>query len=396
MRVESRLDDGSPVESTAGGDDAALAELIRAEIARGGPITFVRFMERALYDPERGYYATAVTRPTRAGDFLTAPELHPIFGRTLALQVDEMWQRMGRPEGFVIREYGAGSGALFLAIVDGLVRIGSALADIVRYEPVDFARQRAVITDRLRDAGRLEQLVTIAERENRLSGVVIANEFLDALPVHRVIKLNGELREIHVDWIDGRFVEVAGPLTDDRLAPWFADAGVELDENQRAEVNLAMLAWVAELARVIERGYALIIDYGATAADLYGPSRPTGTIRAFAANRVSSDVLSDPGTRDITSHVDFEAVERQARAVGLVVAGQRKSNEFLLACGLDDTYQQARAETDDDWDGALNLRSAIQRLLDSNALGGYLVEVLAKDVPADPPLRGFAQLKRSA
>jgi SAM-dependent MidA family methyltransferase len=104
-------------------DDAgepALVELIRAEIERDGPITFARFMERALYEPGLGYYAVSATRPTRAGDFLTAPELHPIFGLTVARQIDEMWRLMGRPRPFVVREYGAGTGALYLAIVDGL------------------------------------------------------------------------------------------------------------------------------------------------------------------------------------------------------------------------------------------------------------------------------------
>ena len=396
MRVEWRRESAPPPAGAADVDDAGLAQSIRDEIARGGPITFARFMERALYDPERGYYVAAATRPMRSGDFLTAPELHPIFGRTLARQVDEMWRRMDRPADFVIREYGAGSGALFLSVLDGLARIDSPLASSIRYEPVDFARQRALIADRLREAGRGELLVSISERNTTRTGLVIANEFLDALPVHRVIRLKGELREIHVDWRDGRFTEVAGPLTDDRLAVWFEDAGVELADSQRAEVNLAMLDWVAELSREIERGYVLVIDYGSGAMDLYGPSRPTGTIRAFAGQRVSSDVLSDPGSRDITSHVDFDAFERQARACDLEVAGRRRSNEFLIACGLDDTYRQARAAADSDWDAAVSLRSAIQRLLDPNALGGYMVGVLAKNAPTDPPLLGMMPVTKQA
>src|SRR3954453_5631306 len=127
--------------------NAVLADSIRAEIVHGGPITFARFMERALYDPAHGYYISAVDRPTRAGDFLTAPELHPIFGRTLALQVEEMWQRLGRPAGLVLREYGAGAGGVFVLFLDGLIRSGSPLAESIRYEPVDFARQRAAIVE---------------------------------------------------------------------------------------------------------------------------------------------------------------------------------------------------------------------------------------------------------
>ena len=389
MHVGWRREITSP---PASGGDEALAAAIRSEIETGGPITFARFMERALYDPDGGYYATATNRQTRAGDFLTAPELHPVFGRTLARQVDEMWRHLKTPDEFLIREYGAGSGALFVSIVDGLAAIQSELASILRYEPVDFARQREVIRERVAKAGREAQLVPISEHGTVRTGVVLANEFADALPVHRVIRLNGALREILVDWRDGAFVEVAGPLSDERIASWFTDADLHLVEGQRAEVNLAMLDWVRDLATQLERGYVVVIDYGAGSRELYGPDRPNGTIRAFAGQRVSSDVLSQPGSRDITSSVDFDALEREARACGFEVAGRRRSSEFLLACGLDDAYGQARAESEADWDATMNLRSAIQRLLDPNALGGYLVTVLAKNAPIDPPLRGFAPL----
>ncbi len=171
--------------------EPALVELIRAEITSGGPITFARFMERALYEPGLGYYATSVARPTRAGDFLTAPELHPIFGWTIARQLDEMWERLGRPEEFVLREYGAGRGTLAASINDGLRRSGSGLAGTLRHEPVD-----------------VQGHVPVVDRSSPFIGCVLGNEFLDALPVHRIVREEAGLREIHVDWQDGRFVEV--------------------------------------------------------------------------------------------------------------------------------------------------------------------------------------------
>jgi SAM-dependent MidA family methyltransferase len=369
-----------------------LAESIRAEIETSGPITFARFMERALTDPAFGYYATAADRPTRSGDFLTAPELHPIFGHVLAHQLDEMWQLLGRPDPFVLREFGAGTGSLFLAIADGLARMDSALASRIRYEPVDFARQRALIFERLAAAGRANQVMPINERGALCDGAVVANEYIDALPVHRVIKIGGELREIYVAYRDDLFTEVAGPLSDDRLAAWFADAAIELGEGQRAEVNLAMLDWLDDLATTVERGYVIVIDYGASARDLYDARRrPNGTVRAFSGNQVSSDVLTDPGSRDITSHVDFDTLDRHARACGFEVLGRRRSNEFLMSAGLDDVYQHARAEAESDWESATTVRSAIQRLLDPNSLGGYLVDVLSRNAPAGP-LMGFAPL----
>ena len=335
---------------------------------------------------------SAVDRPTRSGDFLTAPELHPIFGQTLARQIDEMWRLMGRPDPFVVREYGAGSGALFLAILDGLSLLDLPLATAVRYDPIDFARQRALIEDRLAQAGRESHLLRVADDHVVHAGVVIANEYLDALPVHRVIRLGGELRELYVAWRNERFTEVAGPISDERVARWFTDAGVTLAEGQRAEANLAMLDWIDELTRDVEHGYAIVIDYGAGGGELYGPDHPTGTIRAFAGQRVSSDVLSEPGSRDITASVDFDALEGRARACGFNVVGRRRTNEFLLAVGLDDVYEQARAAAENDWDESLLLRGAITRLLDPNALGGYQVSVLGRNVPPDPLLSGFQPL----
>ena len=344
-----------------------LVELIRAEIEAEGPISFARFMQRALYEPGLGYYATSPDRPTRAGDFLTAPELHPIFGHAVARQVDRIWRRTGQPESFVLREYGAGTGALGRAITEGLWLIRSPLAERLRYEPIEIEGRLAVRAD----------------ISAPLVGCVLANEFLDALPVHRVTKQSGRLLELYVDWRDGAFVEHPGELSDARLASWFNDAGIELAEGQRAEVNLAMLDWLAEIERILERGAVLIFDYGAGATELYSHDRMSGTLRAFREQQVSSDVLGGVGRRDITAHVDLDALERGARAAGLDVLGRTRQAEFLLGAGLEDAYAAARAEADDDWDAALTLRSAVRRLLDPRALGGYAAVILGRGLEQD-------------
>jgi SAM-dependent MidA family methyltransferase len=382
MRVEWRRDE---LTGPDGDGEPALVDAIRAEIADRGPITFARFMERALYEPDLGYYARSTDRTSAQGDFVTAPELHPVFGLTLARVVDEMWRRMGRPSPFTIREYGAGSGALFLALLDGLVRISSPLAAEVRYEPIDQPLQRRLIRERL-DAANARAFVHEPDGKP-FTGVVLANEFLDALPVHRVVQREGALRETLVDWADDRFVEVEGEPSTGRLVDWFRDAGVTLADGQRAEVNLAVLDWVASVGAELERGHVLVIDYGADAAQLYDPARrPDGTVRAFAGQRVSSDVLGGVGRRDITAHVDFDALERAARAAGLEILGRRRMAEFLIAAGLDEAYAAARAEADSDWESALTLRAAIRRLIDPGALGGYLASVMGRGVNTSDPL----------
>jgi SAM-dependent MidA family methyltransferase len=378
-------------------DDAGvpdLVELLRAEIAADGPITFARFMERALYEPSLGYYATSTDRPTPAGDFVTAPELHPVFGWTVARQVDEMWRQMDRPQDFVICEYGAGSGALVVSLLEGLVVLGSPLAQALTYDPIDLPAQGAFLEARLDAAGHGERLLKAPDvaRRGSITGVVLANEFLDALPVHRVVVNDGELREIYVDWEKDGFLAVAGEPSTDELKQWFLDSGITLEEGQQAEVNLALLAWVDVVASELDRGFVLVIDYGAEPADLYGPTRITGTLRAFAGQHVSGDVLRGVGRRDITAHVDFGALERGARTAGLDVLGRRRLNEFLVAAGLDDAYAAARADADAEWESAVMLRAAVRRLLDSAALGGYQVAALAKAVPGAAALTGLQPL----
>ena len=358
--------------------DPALIEQLREEIALHGPVTFSRFMEVALFDAARGYYATSTERPTREGDFLTAPEIHPIFGWVLARRVEALWRQLGEPGAFTLREYGAGTGTLAIALFEGLTRMGSRLTELLRYQPVDLPGQIARLEHRLAEAGLAERIEAAAQ--GRFVGCAIANEYVDALPVHRVVQEDGRLRELSVDWQDGRFVVAPTDLSDGRLAAWFADAGVELADGQVAEVNLAMLDWITRLGRELERGAALVLDYGFGADDLYGGSRPTGTVRAFRAQHVSSDALTAVGHQDITAHVDFDALERGGRAAGLTVVDRSRQAEFLLANGLDEAYADARTEADRDWQAALALRAAGGRLIDTSALGGYVVMTFGKGI----------------
>jgi SAM-dependent MidA family methyltransferase len=341
-------------------DDAGQPELVerlRAEIQAAGPITFARFMARALYEPGLGYYAASRLRPTREGDFLTAPELHPIFGRAVLTQVEQMWQRLGEPAAFAVREYGAGRGTL-----------GEVFAGRFAYQPVEAADVRP---------------------QTPLVGVVLANEFLDALPVHRVAVVDGRLQEVMVGWSDGGFGEALAELSDVRLADWFERRGIRLAEGQRAEVNLAMLDWLAELGATLERGYALIFDYGLPAAELYGPTRLTGTLRAFRSHHVSSNLLGGVGRQDLTAHLDLDALEQGARAAGLALIGRTTQAEFLVGCGLSELLADERQVAGEDWSAQLELRSAVGRLLDPRQLGGYAVVVLGRGVAAEPPLRGL-------
>jgi SAM-dependent MidA family methyltransferase len=372
------------------GDEPELVSRLRDEIAGSGPITFARFMERALYEPGLGYYAGPATRPGRHGDFLTAPETHPVFGWAVARQLDEIWQVLDRPDPFVVREYGAGSGALAQGILDGLRRERSPLIDAVAYEPMEIDAERvAAIRSRLEDAGH-GRAVAPASAPAAAVGVVLANEVLDALPVHRVVVSGGRLREILVDWRDGRFVEAVADPTTPRIGERLRDEGIALDEGQQAEVSLALDDWIAAVAAELPRGVALLIDYGHPAAELYDAKRRRGTLLAYLRHRAHDDVLANVGRQDLTAHVDLTAVERAAERHGLRKLGLTTQAEFLVALGLGDMLESIQRNPATSVEDYLVLRSSVVRLLDPSATGKFAVMAIGRDVPDGTPLRGFS------
>ncbi len=266
------------------GEDEGLVAAIRGEIARDGPITFARFMERALYEPGHGYYRRSSPGPGRDGDFLTSPEAHPIFGAALGRLVEQAWDAMGRPAPFLITEPGAGTGALAEGLLAGLRDLGSPLFDAARYQPVEIEHARlGSLRARLAAAGLAERLVVADDdaatrpAARPAVGALIANEVLDALPVHRVVGRGDGPRELLVtadegggfDWLEGAAVS---PAIDARLA----DEGITLADGQVTEVCLALDGWLADATRSLARGIVVLVDYAQEPEVLHGPGHPQG------------------------------------------------------------------------------------------------------------------------
>jgi SAM-dependent MidA family methyltransferase len=369
--------------------DPVLVERIRAEIEATGPLTFARFIELALADPEHGYYATADDRPTRTGDFLTAPELHPIFGAVIARSLDEQWQALDRPARFLLREYGAGSGALAESILRGLAADRSELLDAVAYRPVELLPARVGRIDaRLASAG----FGAVLGGGDPPDGAVLANEFLDALSVHRVVQRGDRLRERYVAWAAAKdaFDDVEAEPSTPALAARLAAAGIDLADGQAAEIRLATDDWVVAMSASIGRGFATILDYGAPAAELYGPARRDGTLRAYTGQRAHADPYVAIGRQDLTAHVDFSAVEAAAAAAGWRSLGLTTQAAFLVGSGFGELYAARQADPGIEPEDYLALRASAARLLDPRALGGFRVLVLVRGVPADVTLKGTA------
>jgi SAM-dependent MidA family methyltransferase len=352
-------------------------------------------MELALYAPDGGYYRAPTARPGRDGDFITAPELHPIFGATLATAIEEIWRRMGEPTPFVVRELGAGTGALALAILDGLRDTGSSLLASIVYEPVEVDPRRLdAFATRLADAGHDDRHRT--PTAGPMVGVILGNEVLDALPVHRVRRRDGVLREIAVDvGGDGRLAEVELEVTaEGPVATYLADTGIELVDGQTVELSLGLEPWIADVAADLVRGVLLLIDYGAPAVELYDPvRRRDGTLRAYVRHQVHDDPYRYVGRQDLTAHVDVTAVERAARAAGLTTIGITTQAEALMGLGVEARLQAIQADPATTFEDYTLVRAALMRLLDPAAMGRFRVMAFGRDWPdaaADPPLGLFA------
>lgn len=366
--------------------DAELTARIRAEIGSNGPITVARFMERALYEPGLGYYRRPVPGPGREGDFLTAPEAHPVFGAVLGRLAEGVWERLGRPDPFALVEIGAGTGALAHGLLDDLRRAASPLLGAVRYVPLDVEPARIAATrERLEAAGlgdRLETSGAVAR-----PSLVIANEVLDALPVHRVVRRGLEVRERLVATAGDRFVEVDGPPARPELVERLQREGVRLAEGQVAEICLELDTWFRDAAGRLERGVIVVIDYALEAAHLYRPSRPEGTLRGFHQHRLVEDPYRRVGHQDLTAHVDLTALRDAARRAGLVPIGET-TQARLLAALAGDIVSGRLHDPSTDLRAALELRSALARLLDPKGMGGFAVVAFGREVGADP-LPGF-------
>jgi SAM-dependent MidA family methyltransferase len=387
IRPELRRDRPTDLSDLA--DDAGLAARIRDEIAARGPMPFARFMELALYDPDGGYYRSVEARPGRAGDFLTAPELHPIFGELLSRAVAQTWDALGRPDPFVVTEYGAGDGALAEPMLAALraTPVWAAL----RYAPVDVDQRRlASLRDRLAAAGLADRLELL--HNHPFDGLVIANEVLDALPVHRVRRHGERLRELAVDVDgDGALSEVEIDPTTPRIAERLEAEGVRLEDGQTAEVCLELDGWIAEVAGRLHRGLLVLIDYGAIAAELYDAGRRRdGTLRAYVRHQVHDDPYRFVGRQDLTAHVDVTAVEAAAHSAGLSTVGISTQAEALMGLGIEDRLREIQADPGTTIEAYTALRAALMRLLDPAAMGRFRVMVFGRDWPADAALGLFA------
>lgn len=385
-------------------DDRAHSERLVAHIitqirAAGGWLPFADYMHQALYAPGLGYYSAGSRKLGRNGDFTTAPQISPLFGAALARQAAQVMRASG-PD---ILELGAGSGALAAAILAALSE-SAQLPE--RYLILEVSadlreRQRELIDEQVPHLAR--RVHWLDRLPDTFSGLIVANELLDAMPVHvfdwreedgsdeaatdEVVEKGG----VHEQ---GVAISSTGALEwASRPARGALREGVQglartwqWATPYRSEIGLIAQAFIATIARVLERGAALFIDYGFVAREFYHPQRSMGTLRCHYRHRAHDDPFYLPGLCDITAHVDFSAIAEQGTRAGLQLAGFTTQAHLLINCGITDLLLRTPPT---DTARYLPQANAVQRLL-SPAEMGELFKAIAFSKNFDEPLLGFA------
>lgn len=350
-----------PPDAAASAQSEALCARIREDIVRaGGWIPFSRYMELALYAPSLGYYTGGARKFGQAGDFVTGPELSPLFARCLAVQVAQVTAACGDH----VIEVGPGSGILAAELLATLEARGALPASygLLELSAELRDRQRATIDSRVPHlAARaywLEQLPP------RFAGAVIANELLDALPADLVAwRGNGVCeRGVELD-ANGCFAWAERPA---RASLARAALDLPVAAPYESEIGMAGRAWVASWGSILERGVLILVDYGFPGAEFYHPQRSTGTLMCHYRQRAHGDPFLYPGLGDITAHVDFSALAQAGAEVGLELYGYLSQGQFLLNCGLAEMLAAGPPTESVDY---LRLAAGAQRLISPSEMG---------------------------
>ena len=372
----------------------ALVARIRDEIAvRGGWIGFDRFMEMALYTPGLGYYSGGARKFGSAGDFVTAPELTPVFSQTLGAQARQILT-LSAPH---VVEVGAGSGRL---AADLLLELEGRSCLPENYRILELSgelreRQRATIN---RLAPHLLERVEWVDRlPDRFDGLVLANELLDAMPVHLAVwgaeEDPGQIFERGVTWNNDALAWHDAPAQGRVLERARQIAGeCALPVGYLSEIGLSAMDWTASWARILGRGALLLIDYGFPRHEFYHPQRTGGTLMCHYRHHAHAEPFFLPGLQDITAHVNFTGVIEAGHEAGLDLLGYTTQAAFLLNCGLTQVLSQIPAQ---DTERYLPHAQAAQKLI-SPAEMGELFKVMALGKGIEAPLMGFAVGDRSA
>ncbi|PNW28990.1 UNVERIFIED_CONTAM: hypothetical protein BEN50_20980 [Euhalothece sp. KZN 001] len=369
-------------------------------------ITFAEYMDLVLYHPKQGYYSSGVVEIGKAGDFFTASSLGSDFGELLAKQFLEMWEKLEQPTPFDLVEIGAGNGQLANDILSYLSQDHPQFLQSVQYQIIESSPAL-----KQEQENRLkiwqEKGVTLTWKcweeipNESLFGCCFSNELVDAFPVHRLQVEAETLKEIYVTVSppesDSPFTEISDEISTPQLREYFQTVGISFSTSDypdgfQTEVNLAMISWLKTVSRCLKQGYLLTIDYGYTAEKYYHPQRYQGTLQCYVQHQRHNDPYFLIGKQDMTTHVDFTALEIYGKQYDLEFLNFTQQALFLMALGLGDRLNSLSQ-------GGFNVmeilqrRDALHQLIDPMGLGGFGVLLQGKNLTSTQvsSLMGFQE-----
>lgn len=319
-----------------------LSDIVKKEIEERGGISFRRFVELSLFHPRFGYYSSGRAAIGKSGDFYTAPSVHGSFGETLLRFAVASREFLGE-ERLGILEFGASGGRLALDMLEALRRDCPDVYGKTDYAMVETSSPAVgEARERLGEhAGRVRWMDDVREiGPGGFRGVVVANEFLDSLPFHRLRHDGGEMKEVFLGTRGGEFEEILADIEDGDVQEFSERYFGEYGEGEEAEARPLAAAWLGEVESVLDRGFVLVVDYGFLAPELYSRGRRKGTFRCFYRHELCDDPYARPGEQDITADVNFSELVRAGNALGLDVVRYATQGQFLADWGILDILEK--------------------------------------------------------
>ena len=343
---------------------------IHRMISRKGRITFSEYMKEVLYAPGLGYYMRKPKTPHP--DYFSSPTVHPAFGAMLACYTYQLWQNMNEGE-FDVIEMGAGSGLLAADFMQYIKENMADAFEVIRYSAFDISSERS----------EYYEVSHPNEAASGTRGCLIANELLDAFPVHLFEIHQGEPYEVFVTEKDGRIVETLDESSTHVIQERLAHVKSHMADGYRGEVCVLLEEWAAQAAEIIKEGYVIIIDYGYPRHVLYGPKRTMGTLRCYSSHTFGIGHLNAIGTQDITAHVDFTALDEAMTAKGFIHDYTMTQSEFMTRLGASGWLEYIR-RSDMDADERMSNAAGIRKVMNSAELGMFNVAVYRRNAPFSP------------
>ena len=351
-------------------------------------ISFAHYMDLALYYPSLGYYQRESPQLGQQGDFITAPEISPLFGRCVARQCQQVLENM--PHSRQILEIGAGTGRMAADLILALAQVCPLQHYWILEKSAYLARIQAETLQKTCPE-QFERVHWLHELPKDFEGCIIANECLDAMPVHRFQMIHGHCHELRV--FEHHQTLCQRPILSHNPELIALEKKQIWPEGYTSEIHLWTRPWIGDVSRSLKRGVFLIIDYGFGESEYYHPDRSMGTLMCYRQHRAHTDPFYEPGSQDISAHLNFSAIAAAAQDTGLELLGYTHQAAFLLGCGLDAALKKA-SDTIQSQQEAQRIHQAVHQLTAPSEMG-ELFKVMALGRGMDVPLRGFELLDRS-